>query len=102
MASAATGTERGLAPGVEVVLEVVRIAVIEQYPSLMPTLYPGVLATVPRPFGTSDAMWLAFQIIANYKTPAINDEHLFSLPASSTGGRSSTPSGPRPASTGLG
>ena len=29
------------APGVEVVLEVVRMAVNEKYPSLMPTLYPG-------------------------------------------------------------
>ena len=30
----------------------------EQYPSLMPTLYPGGSATVSRPFGTLDAMWL--------------------------------------------
>ena len=29
----------------EVVLEVVRMAVNEQFPSLMPTLYPGSMAT---------------------------------------------------------
>ena len=60
MVSAATGAERLLAPGVEVVLEVVRMVVTEQYPSLMPTLYPGGFTTVPRPFGTLDAIWLGF------------------------------------------
>ena len=43
--SAATGTERALAPGAEIVLEVVRMAVNEPYPSLVPTLYPGEMAT---------------------------------------------------------
>ena len=57
--SAATGTERVLAPGTDIVLAVVRMALHEQYPSLMPTLYPGVTAKEPRPFGTLDAMWLA-------------------------------------------
>lgn len=42
--SAATGTERLLAPRAEVILEVVRMAVNEQYPSLIPTLYQGVVA----------------------------------------------------------
>ena len=36
--SAATGTERVLAPGAEVVLEVVRLSVNAQFPTLMPTL----------------------------------------------------------------
>ena len=39
--SAATGTERVLAPGIDISFEVVRMAVNEQYPRLMPTLYPG-------------------------------------------------------------
>lgn len=60
VSSAATGTERGLAPGIDFVLEVVPMAVNEQYPSLMPTLYPGVMATEPRPFGSLDAIWSAF------------------------------------------
>ena len=40
------------------------MAVNEQYPSVIPPLYPGVLATEPRPFGTLDDMWLAFQFRA--------------------------------------
>ena len=100
MVSAATGTERVLAPRMEV--EVVLVAVNEQCPGLIPTLYPGVLATVSRPFGTLDAMWLAFQTLANNETPAIDGEKYFYLPASWTGGRSFTPSGPRPASSGRG
>ena len=74
--SAATGTERVLAPGAEIVLQVIRMAVNEQYPSLMPTLYPGVTAKEPRPFGTLDAMWLAFQPLVNDKTQAINGDFL--------------------------
>ena len=39
--SAATGTGRGSEQGVEVDLEVVRMAGNEQFPSLISTLYPG-------------------------------------------------------------
>ena len=86
-----------MAPGVEVVLEVVRMAVNEQYPSLMPTLYPeGYGIEAVQHF---ERRWLAFQKLANI-TPVINGENIFSLPASSTGGRSSAPSGPRPAGHG--
>ena len=69
----------------------VRMAVNEEYPSLMPTLYPGVLTTVLRPFGTMDAMRLAFETLAKNKTLAINGETYFSFPVSSNGAR---PSGP--------
>ena len=84
--SAATGAERVLTPGVEFVLEVVRMEGYEQYPSLMPALYPGDLATVSksfgmatvlRLFGTLDAMWLAFKTLANNLTHAINSETYF-------------------------
>ena len=100
---AVTGTKRVLASGTDIVLEVVRMAVNEQYPSFfMLTLYPGARATEPRPFGTLDAMWLAFQALENNKTPVINGEKVFSLPASSSGVRSSAPSGPPPAGNGRG
>ena len=95
--SAATGTDRVLAPGVEFVLEVVRMAVQEQYPSFTPTLYQGVLATASRPFVTLDAMWLAFEALANSKTPAINGGTYFSLPASSIGCAVIRPVGGAPA-----
>ena len=68
----------------------------------MPTLYPGVLATGSRSFGTLDAMWLAFETLANNKMPAINGAKQTYLPASSTGVRSSAPWTPRPASIGRG
>ena len=51
----ATGSERVLSPGTDVVLEVNRVAANEQYP-----LYPGSKATDSRPYASSDAMWRAF------------------------------------------
>ena len=74
---AVTGSERTLAPGVDVVLEVVRMAVNEQFPSLMPTLYPGSMATGPKPYASLDEMWKAFDDLSNNKTPAINGEFFF-------------------------
>ena len=57
---AVTGRERTLAPGVDVVLEVVKMAVNEKFPSLMPTLYPGSMTTGPKPYASLDKMWNAF------------------------------------------
>ena len=56
----ATGSERVLSPGTDVVLEVVRVAANEQFPALLPALYPGSKATDPRPYASLDAMWRAF------------------------------------------
>ena len=58
--SAVTGSERTLAPGVDVVLEVIRMVVNEQFPSMMPTLYPGSMATGPRTHASLEKMWKAF------------------------------------------
>ena len=76
--SAATGSERTRAPGVDVVLEVVRMAVNEQFPTLMPTLYPGSLATDPKPYASLDKMRKAFSELAHNKTPAVNVDFFFS------------------------
>ena len=78
------------------------MAVNEQFPSLMPTLYPGPMATGPRPYASLDEMWKAFSDISNNKTPAINGENIFSLPVPWSGVRSTAPSGPRPADRGRG
>ena len=102
LVSAVTGSGRVLSPGTDVVLEVVRMAVNEQFPTLMPTLYPDSKATDPRPYASLDALWEAFSDLAHKKTPAVNGEKHFSLPVSSTGSRSSAPSGPRPAIHGYG
>ena len=78
--SGITGSEQVLAPSMSTVLELVRRGVMNQYPGLMPTLYPGEVATVPTTFGSTDAMWSAFQVLATNKTPAISGEEYFSLP----------------------
>ena len=69
----------------------------EQFPSLVPTLYLGSMATDPRRLVSLDAMWKAHN-----KTLAVNGETRFSLPASSTGARSSTSSEPWSAGHGRG
>ena len=84
IASAATGAEPVLVSGTDIGLEVVRMAVNEKYPSLMPTLYPGGMAAKPRPFGTLDDIWLAFQTFTNKKTPAINGKNIIYTRGSST------------------
>ena len=102
LVSSVTGSERTLAPGVDVVLEVFRMAVNEQFPSLMPTLYPGSMATDPQPYASLDKMWKAFGDFSTNKTPAVNGDNFFSSLVSSSGVRSSVPSGPRPAGHGRG
>ena len=77
LVSPVTETERTLAPGVDVVLEVVRMAVNEQFPTLIPALYPGSMATDPKPYAPLDKMWKAFGDLSNNKTPAINGEKNF-------------------------
>ena len=79
----ADGIERTLAPGVNVALDVVRMAVNEQFPSLMPTLYPCSMTTDPKPYASLDKMWKAFGDLANDKTRAVNGDNFFSLPVSS-------------------
>ena len=97
LVSAVMGSERTRAPGVYVLLDVVRMAVNERLPALMPRLSPGSMATDPKPYATLDKMRKAFKTLAHNRTPAVNGENLFSLPVVSSGARSSTPSGPRPA-----
>ena len=87
LVSAVTGSERTLAPGVDVVLEVVRMAVNEQFPSLMPTLYPGSMATGPKPYASLDEMWKAFSDLSNnncllYTSPSPRDLSTSRMPSS--------------------
>ena len=102
LVSTITQSERVLSPGTDVVLEVVRMAVNEQFPTLMPTLYPASKATDPRPYVSLGAMWRALSVLPHNKTPAVNGEKHIYLHASSTAARSSAPAGPRPADYGRG
>ena len=56
----ATRSKRVLSLGTDVVLEVVRVAANEQFPALLPALYPGSKATDPRPCDSLDVMWRNF------------------------------------------
>ena len=67
------------APWVDVVLTVVRMTVNEQFPTLMPTLYPASMATDPKPYASLDKMWKAFSDSAHNKTPAVNGEKFRTL-----------------------
>ena len=77
LVSTVTGSEGVLSSGTHVVLEVVRIAVNVQFPTLMPTLYPGSKATDPRPHASLDVMWKAFSDLMHNKTPAVSGENIF-------------------------
>ena len=55
----ATGSKRVLSPGTDM-LEVVRVAANEQFPALLPALYPGSKATDPRPYASLDTIWRDF------------------------------------------
>ena len=102
LVSAVTGSERTLTPGVDVVLEVVRMAVNEQCPSLMPTLYPGSMATGPKPYASLDEMCKVFSDIYNNKTPAINGEKNFFFACFFVGSAVIRPVGAWPAGHGRG
>ena len=60
------------------------------------------MATDPKPYASLDKMWKAFNDLARNKTSAVNGGKIFSLPVSSSGARSSAPSGPRPVGHGRG
>ena len=64
--------------------------------------FPGSIATDPKSYASLDKMWKAFGDLGNNKTPAVNGEKTFPPPVSSSGARSSAPSGPRPAGHGRG
>ena len=64
----------------EVVLELVRSDINEQYPTLMPTPYAGELATAQKPFGSIDDMWLVSTVLSTTKISAMNGARSLSLP----------------------
>ena len=99
--STVTGSKRILALGVDVVLDVVRMAVNEQFPKLIPILYPGSMAKDPKLYASLDRMWKAFSYLTYNMAAAVNGEDRFCQPVSSSGARSSAPFGPRPAGHGV-
>ena len=89
----AQGTEKIFKPTDAMVVEIVRGITSRQYPSLMPTLYPGRLMTTSQPFATVEDIWSAFEVLATNKTPAINGQGFH---ATSYGGHITYSSSPPP------
>ena len=63
-----------LAPSLEMAMELIRLRTAQQYPTLMPTLFPGVLATRKRPYDSLETLWTVFANLKNNTSPAINGE----------------------------
>ena len=63
-----------LAPSPEMVMELIRIRTAQQYPMLMPTLFPGVLATRERPYDSPAALWTVFANLKHSTSPAIDGD----------------------------
>ena len=93
LVSTVTESEHALAPGTDVVWELVLMAVNERFPTLMPTLYPGLKATGPRRYVSWDVMWRTLRNLTDNKAPAVNRTKCFPPPVCSTGTWSSAPSG---------
>ena len=72
----ASTVEKGgpLAPSSAMAIKLVRIRTAQQYPMLMPTLFPGDLATREKPYVTLASMWTAFNDLKHNMSPAIDGD----------------------------
>ena len=72
----ASTVEKGgpLAPSATMAIELVRIRTAQQYPTLMPTLFSGDLATREKPYASLASMWTAFSDLKHNTSPAIDGD----------------------------
>ena len=82
----ASTVEKGgpLAPSAAMATELVRIRTAQQYPMLMPTLFPGDLATREKPYVSLASMWTAFGDLKHNMSPAIDGDAFASAPQASS------------------
>ena len=82
----ASTVEKGgpLAPSAAMAIELVRIRTTQQYPMLMPTLFPGDLATREKLYATLTSMWTAFNDLNHNMSPAIDGDAFASAPRTSS------------------
>ena len=82
----ASTVEKGdlLAPSAAMAIELVRIRTAQQYPMLMPTLFPGDLATRKKPYVTLASMWTALGDLKHNMSPAIDGDAFASAPQASS------------------
>ena len=63
-----------LAPSPEMAMELIRIRTAQQYPMLMPTLFPGILATRERPCDSLATLWTVFAYLKHNTSPDIDGD----------------------------
>ena len=63
-----------LAPSPEMAMELIRIRAAQQYPVLMPTLFPGVLATRERPYDSLATLWTVFANLKHNTSTVIDGD----------------------------
>ena len=82
----ASTVEKGgpLAPSAAMAIELVRIRTAQQYSTLMPTLFPGDLATRENPYVTLASMWTTFGDLKHNMPPAIDGDAFASAPRTSS------------------
>ena len=73
-----------LAPSVEMAIELIRLRTAQPYPILMPTLFPGDLATREKPYDSIVSMWTAFANLKHNTLPAIDGGAFSSTPQASS------------------
>ena len=78
----ASTVEKGgpLAPSATMAIELVRIRTAQQYPTLMPTLFPGDRATREKPYASLALMWTVFADLKHNTSTAINGDAFASAP----------------------
>ena len=78
----ASTVEKGgpLAPSATMAIDLVRIRTAQQYPTLMPTLFPGDRATREKPHASLALMWTPFADLKHNTSPAINGDAFASAP----------------------
>ena len=72
-----------LAPSAEMAIELVRLRTAQPYPMLMPTLFPGDLATRENPYDSLALMWTTFANLKHNTLPAIDGGAIASTPQAS-------------------
>ena len=73
-----------LAPSPEMAIKLIRIRTAQQYPMLMPTLFPGNLATRERPYDSLTTLWTVFAHLKYNTSPAIDGDVFAPVPQSSS------------------
>ena len=68
-----------LAPSPEMAMELIRIRTAQQYPMLMPTLFPGILATREKPYDSLATLWTVFAHLKHNTSPAIDGDAFSSV-----------------------